>query len=510
AIFNRIASVVEIRDSSFNGNLAGSINNDRLGGAIVNAGANLKIEHATFLNNGVTGDGGAIALDRGNSTSISNVTLVANAATNRGGGIAVINSQQGSDIRPDVTLRNATLALNVAATGGSYYGQAPSSSFPTPHKISNSILSGSDGTGGNCAGGPFTSEGHNLDSGSSCGFAANGDLQNANAALEAPSFNGGPIQTLLTMKLGNGSQALDGGDPAICAAEPVSNEDERGEARGGDGDGNGVGGCDIGAYEGETLQAGFGSTPVQPGPINVGNVVLGGTGSTSFTIFSTGNKALEVSNPQITGNNAADFALQTAFPISTSGSVPVVVSCTPGGSTPGLRTAGLSFSTNDPSQPTVGFSLQCNATAAPQPGYGSSPAPGGTLDVGDVALGSNASTPLTIQETGDADLQVNTAVIGGANPSDFAVGAVNLTIPNGSAPAAVMVTCAPATFGIRSATLTLNTNDPAKPQVTYVLSCKGVPAPGPVLATPGTAIGNSIGNGANGPYGLLATRDGKN
>jgi CSLREA domain-containing protein len=509
AIFNQIISVVEIRDSAFNGNLAGSLNNDRLGGAIVNAGAELTLAHATFLNNAVTGDGGAIALDRGHTVSISNVTNVANAATNRGGGISSINSQQGSDIRPNLTLRNATLALNVASSGGNYYGQAPTSSYPTPHIFGNTIFSGSDATGGNCAGGAFTSEGHNLDSGTSCGLTATGDLQGANAALEAPSFNGGPIQTLLTMKLGAGSQALDGGDPAICAADPVANEDERGESRGGDGDGNGVGGCDIGAYEGETLRAGFGSTPVKPGPINVGNVVLGGSGSTTFQIYSTGNKPLEVTSPQITGANAADFALGTQFPISTSASVDVTVTCTPGGSTPSIRTAGLSFSTNDPNNPTVGFDLICNATPAPQPGYGSTPAAPGPLDVGDVALGANGASVLLVQETGNATLAVNTPVLGGANPGDFSVGAVDITIPDGGAAVPINVTCAPQSFGVRSATLTLNTNDPIRPQVTYNLICQGVPPVGPVLEVPGQSIPNNLVPGAAGPYGVLVTHDGK-
>lgn len=512
ALYNASGAVVEVRDSAFNANVAGSLSNDRMGGAIMNLAQTFSLQNTTLIGNLVTGDGGALVNDRKSVVTISNVTATGNAASNRGGGVFNLNSQQGSDIRPTVTILNSTIALNVApGGGGNIYSQAPSSSYDKVTILGNTIISGSDtgGMGGNCAAGPLVSLGHNLDSGTSCGLAQPGDLNNANADLGPPGFSGGAITTLLTMKLNASSQALDAGDAAICAAAPVSGEDERGVARGGDGNGDGVGGCDIGAYEGETLKAGFGSSPVQPGPIDLGSVVFGSTGTATFSVFSTGNKALELSSPVLSGAYATEFALNTAFPISTSGNTSISVSCTPAGATPGVRTATLSFSTNDPDHANVGFSLLCSATAAPQPGYGSSPAPGGTIDFGDVTLGAVINRKLTVLETGNATLAVNTAVLGGANPAEFSFGAgVNLSLSDGHAPVDIDLSCTPTGLGARSATLTLASNDPTRPSVSYTLVCNGKPAPAPVLETVGTRYTGGIPT-LNGPYGIASSPDGK-
>src|SRR6185369_5342188 len=98
-----------------------------------------------------------------------------------------------------------------------------------------------------------------------------------------------------------GSPAIDAGDPAICAADPVLNADQRGDPRP-----KGAA-CDIGSFEDEPFIAGYGSTPVQPGPIDFGNTVINTMIDNSFSVFETGNATLQISNPQISGANAADF-----------------------------------------------------------------------------------------------------------------------------------------------------------------------------------------------------------
>jgi hypothetical protein len=52
-----------------------------------------------------------------------------------------------------------------------------------------------------------------------------------------------------------------------------------------------------------------------------------------------------------------------------------------------------------------------------------------------------------------------------------------VTVADGAPPVAVQVTCTPTAVGARTATLTVETNDPANPSVTYTLSCVGL-APG--------------------------------
>src|SRR5205814_2005 len=69
---------------------------------------------------------------------------------------------------------------------------------------------------------------------------------NGNANLGPLADNGGPT---LTHALLLGSAAIDAGDDAVCAADPVSGVDQRGVIRP-----QGAH-CDIGAYERPTLAA---------------------------------------------------------------------------------------------------------------------------------------------------------------------------------------------------------------------------------------------------------------
>ncbi|RRR71864.1 MAG: DUF11 domain-containing protein [Candidatus Viridilinea halotolerans] len=121
----------------------------------------------------------------------------------------------------------------------------------------------------------------------------------------------------------------------------------------------------------------------------------------------------------------------------------------------------------------------------PAPGYGSTPAPGATLDVGSVLVGNSVTVTLTISETGNALLRVSDPQLTGtgaahfrlANPSRFP-----LELADGAAPQALALVCTPSAAGVFSATLTLNTNDPTRPTVSYPLACEGateLPPPNP-------------------------------
>src|SRR5438552_2553079 len=94
-----------------------------------------------------------------------------------------------------------------------------------------------------CAGsGTLTSQGHNLDSGNTCGFTGPGDLVDMDPRLGPLQDNGGPTPT----------QALLPGSPAIDAGGddcPPPLTDQRGFSRPADGNGDGIATCDIGAFE---------------------------------------------------------------------------------------------------------------------------------------------------------------------------------------------------------------------------------------------------------------------
>jgi hypothetical protein len=136
-------------------------------------------------------------------------------------------------------------------------------------------------------------------------------------------------------------------------------------------------------------------------------------------------------------------------------------------------------------------------TAAAAAGYGSTPAPGSVINVGTTAVNSLVTTALTVFETGSANLTVGLAA---APTGDFAIisGAPPFTIVNGGAPMTVIIRCIPSAQGARNASMTFTTNDPARPTVTYLLTCTGlaqaviptatpfgfVPSPVPPTVTP--------------------------
>ncbi|HEY6327019.1 MAG TPA: choice-of-anchor Q domain-containing protein [Candidatus Cybelea sp.] len=236
AIDNR--STMTITASTFYSNYAN--NNYTSGGAICNGGT-LTIISSTFNTNSSQGNnqglGGAIYNYAG-TLSLTNSTLSQNSATTSGG---AIYSGGGT-----VQISNSTFGTNPENIGGggalSNAGTSGSSVL-----IQTSIVANS-GNGGNCAG-TITSKGYNLSSDGTCNFGSKGDLNNKNPKLGPLHKNGGPTQTLALLR---GSPALDAGNPAGCRdfLGILLTTDQRGMPRPG---GRETTGCDMGAYESQTL-----------------------------------------------------------------------------------------------------------------------------------------------------------------------------------------------------------------------------------------------------------------
>ena len=263
-----------------NGNPGGGANG---GGIIVTGGtprSKLTLVNSAVLNNTATSGGGIQNLGNGATTSIENTWISANIAAVAGGGISntgvlsllnstldqnqartggaidhsgftlnltnvTISGNNASDDgggvynRADAILLNVTLNGNTAGgpqTGGNIFNDTASLS------IKNSIVANSD-TDGNCfnSEGFLNSQGHNLESGNTCGFTSTGDQLNIDPLLGDLQDNGG---STFTHALLAGSPAIDQGDNASCPKT-----DQRGFTRPVDGDGNGSAVCDIGSFE---------------------------------------------------------------------------------------------------------------------------------------------------------------------------------------------------------------------------------------------------------------------
>ena len=205
---------VVLNDCSLNGN-----STDMNGGAISNAG-NLTLNRCALSANTASDNGGG--LYNAATVALNNSTLSGNSATSLGGGL--YNATTASAL-------HATFALNGATSGGGLYNAGSAT-------LKSTLLDAN--TGSNC-GGTVGSNGSNLDSGTSCGFSAAGDLSNVNPLLGALADNGGPTAT---HALSTGSPAIDAADITGCPAT-----DQRGAGRPADGNGDNVPVCDIGAFE---------------------------------------------------------------------------------------------------------------------------------------------------------------------------------------------------------------------------------------------------------------------
>ncbi len=214
------------------------------GGGIYNSGT-LTLTNVTISDNTAGGGGGGLINTL--TLTLTNVTISGNTAGANGGGL----NNQGNAI---ATLTNVTVSsnttvgpfngggisslgtltlTNVTITGNTAPGGAGIAVLSGTATLTNTIVQSSSGA--NCDG-TITSSGHNLDSGSTCGFSAPGDLSSTAPLLGPLANNGGPT---LTHALLAGSPAID----AVTSGCPPPATDQRGIARP-----QGAA-CDIGAYE---------------------------------------------------------------------------------------------------------------------------------------------------------------------------------------------------------------------------------------------------------------------
>ena len=209
----------------------------------------------------------------------------------------------------------------------------------------------------------------------------------------------------------------------------------------------------------------FGSQDVDAGP----------TVSQTVTITNDGSADLSFTAPvTIAGSDAGAFVITSDSgenPLPPGSTRTVQVSFDPNSA--GAKSASLSIESDDSDEPTVSVALSGTGTEASVPGYSSDPAPGGTIDVGTINVGSVGSATLTISETGEATLVV-TPSLSGPDVGHFGVTPSTLTILDGEAAKDLTITCTPSVTRTLAATLTVAHNATGGPAL-YPLSCTGEP-----------------------------------
>jgi len=266
------AGVAGVSITMTNSQLTGNRSTAGSGGGLTIANGVASNGQATVTASTISGNtaadagGGVYLADGASVVTLTNSTISGNAAAN-GGGIY----QAGAGT---LRLTNDTLANNTASTNGSDLYKVNGTV-----EVKNTIVANGSGNQNCFRTTPLTSEGNNIDSGSSCGFNGPSDQNNTDPKLGPLLGNGGPTQTHALL---SGSPAIDRANDTGCPAA-----DQRGIARPQDGDGSPPATCDIGAYEAPANTTPPPSTCSPRPPVQV-TTAPDGQGRLGVTVTATG------------------------------------------------------------------------------------------------------------------------------------------------------------------------------------------------------------------------------
>jgi FG-GAP-like repeat/Abnormal spindle-like microcephaly-assoc'd, ASPM-SPD-2-Hydin len=201
-----------------------------------------------------------------------------------------------------------------------------------------------------------------------------------------------------------------------------------------------------------------------------GNTAVGLTsGSQLVTLSNTGTKTLSISRITLTGPQSADFAQTNTCgaSLAVGQNCEFQVSFTP--SAPGLRRATIQIVDNAFNTPQIITLTGTGVTSAP----GATLAPG-AVSFGNQALGvASSPQPVTLTNTGNASLTIDSITITGPQSSEFAETNTCGTSIAAGAKCTISTTFTPTASGSRSATLNVTDNAGDSPQ-TAALTGTGI------------------------------------
>ena len=229
---------------------------------------------------------------------------------------------------------------------------------------------------------------------------------------------------------------------------------------------------------------GTGTAPVAN--LSAANLSFGNQGllttsaSQPVTLSNTGNVSLSITSVAITGANSGDFSQNNTCgnAVAAGGNCAVTVTFTP--SAVGSRAASINITDSAAGSPQIvtlggtGTGAVVSLTAA-------------GLSFSSQALGSTSSSQIvTVNNTGNATLNLSALVLTGTNPGDFAqTNTCGIPVAAGSS-CTMSVTFTPTATGARAASITLTDNASDSPQTISLTGTGSGPIAG--LSAPSLAF----------------------
>jgi FtsP/CotA-like multicopper oxidase with cupredoxin domain len=199
--------------------------------------------------------------------------------------------------------------------------------------------------------------------------------------------------------------------------------------------------------------------------IAVGDVLAGSTSAVrSVTLTNQGSAALAISGVSLSGANAAEYTLVNGCgaDVAISASCTIGVTLTP--ATAGLRSATLTIATDDPFAPSQTVAVT---------GHGVAPVAGvnktSLVYAGQALDTTSAAQLVTLSNTGNAPLLVSSVAVTGANAAEFPMTKTCGTSLGVNGTCTISVSFRPTASGLRTATLAIASNDPARPTLSAAL-----------------------------------------
>lgn len=214
---------------------------------------------------------------------------------------------------------------------------------------------------------------------------------------------------------------------------------------------------------------------VAPSTLDFGAVNVGATGGRTTTVSNAGDGELTVSALNLDGST--DFSLapgapSAPFTVAPLSSIDLPLSYSPGAE--GADSGTLSIVSDSPGEETVTVALSGTGVVPPPEVCVIRVVPP-ALDYGTIEIGSPLTLSTTVSNDGTVDCEVTATVV--STTGEFAlVSQAVLTITSGGSEE-VAIDYAPVDVGDDAGTLSLDSNDPARPSVVVPLSGSGVEVP---------------------------------